>query len=171
MDKLRQRIPERAELADLLDIVDLLYETGIRRGEAQELKWSDVDLEKEQITIRPHKGAYERRVPIGANIVSVLRSRRRRMPNSEFVFGNSARALLRRAGTQFGDLTSSVLGRRLSLRSLRHAFALRWMDSGADIGALTAVLGIQSVETTLKVFDSSRQQLEQLQKLRAAFGG
>jgi integrase len=171
MEKLRQLISQWANSTDLLDVVDLLYETGMRRREAQGLKWSDVDLEKQLITIRPGKSAYERRFPVGANIVSLLRYRRKRVASSEFVFGNSACAILRRAGIQFSELTSRALGRRLGLHLLRHAFAHRWMHSGGDISSLAAVLGHSSVQTTLKVYVSRERQREQLRKVVAAFGG
>lgn len=171
MATLRQLISERADSSDLLDVVDLFYGTGIRRREAQELKWSDIDLEQQLITIRPDKGAYERRMPIAANLVSVLRNHRQRLPDSEFVFGNSADALLRRAGIQFSELTSRALGRRLGLHSLRQAFARRWMLSGGDISSLAAVLGHSSVQTTFKVYVSRELQRELLRKAVAAFGG
>ncbi len=170
MAKLRQLIFERENSTDLLEVVDLLYGTGIRRRKAQELKWSDIDLEQQLITIRSDKGAHERRIPIAANLASVLRNRHQRLPDSEFVFGNSADALFRRAGIQFSELSSRALGRRLGLHSPQ-AFARRWMLSGGGISSLAAVLGHSSVQTTFKVYVSRELQRELLRKAVAAFGG
>ncbi len=63
----------RLEPLTLRTIILLLYCTGLRIGEALSLRFCDVDLKKQILTIRDTKFFKSRLVPIGANLCSVLK--------------------------------------------------------------------------------------------------
>lgn len=146
---------------DVVDTVTIIDSTGVRRGELQELRWEDVDLERREMTIKTGRNGRDRSIPLADNLIDILRARRDRQPDSVFVLGGSPRATLSLVAHRLRILSGRVLGRPLSLYSLRHAFAARWMSVGGDLPVLMYILGHRSVYTTLKIF-MSRDQLARL---------
>src|SRR5271157_4941378 len=59
-------------------LIIVLYGTGLRLGEATRLKHEDVDFRKTALTIRETKFGKSRLVPIGKDLVSILRLYRMR---------------------------------------------------------------------------------------------
>lgn len=149
---------------DFADVVDILYETGIRVGELQRLSWNDVNFDRRRLSV----GSIDRSVPITANVSEILRRRREHYPECPYVLGSCPRRVINCVRQQFCQLTRSALGRRLALHSLRHAFALRWIKSGGDWLCLALILGHRSVETTVRVFGSPKQRLGSAAKAMAA---
>ena len=89
-------VPDEKEIDDLIAgcsrkvsvVLQLLKETGMRSGEAVELKWIDVNFEKRTITCNmPEKGGNPRVIPnISKKLLAMLQS----LPqNSNRVFGSS----------------------------------------------------------------------------------
>jgi integrase len=50
----------------------MLKETGMRSGEACQLKWTDIDLLNNSVRITPEKGSNPRNLPISNKLVSIL---------------------------------------------------------------------------------------------------
>jgi integrase len=63
--------------------LQLLKETGIRAGEAWNLKWIDIDSEKSTVNIAPEKNSNPRQLKISSNLMSMLNQMPRK---SEHVF-------------------------------------------------------------------------------------
>lgn len=66
-------------------LLAILFYGGLRRAEAADLKWSDIDLEEGLITVRHGKGDKARTIPLLGGL-KYLREWRTRMPDSDFVF-------------------------------------------------------------------------------------
>jgi integrase len=88
-------IPLESELDSLISAVgkktscflQLLKETGMRSGEAWNLKWSDVDMERECVNITPEKNSQARQLKISNRSVAMLNL----MPKKwDFIFRNPA---------------------------------------------------------------------------------
>lgn len=57
----------------LAAFLQLLKETGMRSGEAWNLKWADFDFERKQVRVTPEKGSRPILLPITSNLVAMLK--------------------------------------------------------------------------------------------------
>lgn len=127
--------------------------TGMRKGELLDLKWSDVNLKNRMISIRPDsslKNSEGRDIPINSQLLELLKS----LPKSaEWVFpgadGRSQRNCIKR---------QHLLARRkadlpnLTLHHLRHTFASLAIQQGFDVGAVSKLLGHNSLRITMEIY-------------------
>jgi len=136
-----------------------LYGTGMRTGEALRLRLVDVDLDRAVITIRGTKFYKSRLVPLGADVVQVLRqylatpgrwnqhyrplfqSRQHKRLGHSTVDANFRRLCIL-AGVRRSDTSS----RQPRLHDLRHTFAVHrlteWYKTGANVQLLLPALSI-----------------------------
>ncbi len=121
------------------DLVRLLAYSGMRKSEARNLFWSDVDFEKKQITVKgdPEHGTKNseiRTVPMIADLESLLRRRHKRNKSGRVVPLNECRYSLETA-------CEMVKSPRITHHDLRHLFATRCIESGVDIPTVSRWLG------------------------------
>lgn len=142
-------------------LVELLYGSGIRVGEAEQLEWPDLDLADGMVRIRRGKGGKERRVPIGPPAVRALQALQAGGNGVGPVFLNergqrmsqrSMRRAVKLAGQQAG-----LDG--LHPHALRHSFATHLLDRGADLRGIQELLGHSSLSTTQRYAHVSTQSL------------
>jgi integrase len=112
------------QMNDLHDVVAIILETGIRKGELEELRWSDADLDHSQLVVRSPKCGKIQIVLLRPETVRILKSRRENRHESEFVLGSSPRNLLCRVTRQLRDLCEKNGVNRISLHDLRRAYVL-----------------------------------------------
>ena len=134
-----------------------LYGTGMRIGEAIRLRLADVDLENAVISIRGTKFYKSRLVPLGRDVVRLLReylatpgrwnqhyqplfqSKQRKALSHRLVEG-----AFRRLRTLAGVRRNDVSSHQPRLHDLRHTFAVHrlteWYKSGADVQTLLPAL-------------------------------
>ncbi len=151
-------------------LIRLLYATGIRIGEAMELKDEDVNLNENYIKVKDCKNGKERTIPISSSLVAVCRKyimHRDQLPlggtKSGYFFvklnGNKCGPHLRswfKKCLEKANIT--CIGRNQSPRihDLRHTFAVTSLANMADTGIdlyvslpiLSNYLGHQSLEAT-----------------------
>ncbi|WP_035271447.1 tyrosine-type recombinase/integrase [Desulfonatronum thiodismutans] len=70
---------------DLADLFMTLLLTGLRRNEALGLKWADVDLKWQALTIPDPKNRQPHTLPLGKHLFSIL-ARRKKMSDTDLVF-------------------------------------------------------------------------------------
>ena len=144
-------------------LLELLYATGARIGEAVGLSLGDVDLESGLVRLFG-KGSKERIVPFGRAAGSALREwlapggrplmvplRWARRGDSEAMFLNHRGARLSRQSawlvvSEYGHACG--LEKRLSPHVLRHSCATHLLDHGADLRIVQEMLGHASISTT-----------------------
>lgn len=174
----RERRPlTRAEVHVLLegvqgDPLEALYVTaigtGLRQGELLALRWSDVDLEGQELTVSHSLGRFtheleptktdrsRRTLRLPRTVAAALAAHRARpvMPLTELVFCT-------RNGTPLAsvNVTRAFQGhlRRLGLphqrfHDLRHAFATLQLEDGADLADVSRALGHSTIATTADVY-------------------
>jgi integrase len=151
-------------------LLGLLAVSGLRSGEALELRVEDVDLENGILTVRNSKFGKSRLVPIHPSTVDQLRAyleRRTAQHFSElsphlFISSRGTRLCRRIAYSVFTSLSVSIgLRKKLSgrgprLQDFRHRFAVQtligWYRAGQDVEQrlpiLSTFLGHVSVECT-----------------------
>jgi len=130
------------EAIDVQDVLIILHSTGMRCNELCDLRWSDVDFEERSIIVNSRKTLQVRRIPITDETTAVLRARHERQPNSDYILGSAPRCLLNRIIRQIDVLCDRIGGHRITLHSLRRAFAARWIASGGSPESLASVMGL-----------------------------
>jgi site-specific recombinase XerD len=129
-------------------VIRLMAETGVRAGELVGMLVSDMDINRERVTVRRGKGGKGRVVPFGPqtaqSIDRYIRSRRsHRLSATDalwlgggdqtFGYHGLARALKGRA--QAAGIN------RFHLHLFRHTAATRWLRQGGSEGGLMAIAG------------------------------
>lgn len=157
----------------------LVASTGLRRGEALALHWSDVDLENGELAVRgtlgrvggklvitePKTDRARRRVPLAAPLVAMLRAHRANQANERIEAGNQWRDHGLVFTTEFGTpvdprnvlRTIQIAAQKagmsgIGVHTLRHSAAVAWSESGVHIKAVADLLGHSSVAITGDIY-------------------
>ena len=138
-------------------ILELLYDTGIRRAEIADIRLPDIDLDGGYVLIRG-KGNKERVVPVSVRVCGLLRSYILSVRPC-FLKGNDTGYLIM---NRWGDKMHgqgiwevvrlcaglSKLKTRVTPHALRHTCATHMLRNGAPVRHIQEMLGHESLETT-----------------------
>ena len=149
------------------DIIAFDLNTGLRIGEILSLRWENVDMERNLLSIFALKTHKTRTVPINSDARRVLEVWAMGRKN-EFVFYNHE------TGKPFVDLDAGLaLACRkagiegVTWHKLRHTFASRLVNRGVDIVTVQQLLGHSTVVTTMRYthtnLDSKRNAVAKLE--------
>lgn len=149
-------------------MIELLYSTGIRRGELLELQEEDLDFTQGRMKVRG-KGKKERVLPLlkplKETLEEYLKAKRKAGWNSPYLIltdkGKKAYPKLvhRKLDRYLGQV--STLERR-SPHVLRHSFATHLLDRGADLRAIKELLGHADLSATQIYTHSSIERLKKI---------
>lgn len=173
-----------ADVARLLDAakglryyvaVLVMAATGLRRGEVAGLLWSDVDLDKGELTVRhtlsrvdgtlvltePKTDRSRRRVPLHAGVVTALKGWRTQQLQERLAAGDQWTDTGVVFATEFGtmvdprnllrtvELAAAKAGiEDVGAHTMRHSAAVAWLESGVHIKAAADLLGHSSISIT-----------------------
>lgn len=141
-----------------LAIIEVLFSCGLRVSELINLKISKI-YEKDQFIQITGKGDKTRLVPIGDRALRYLKNYYRHQRNTlviqkgqeDFVFLNRRGKSLTRVMifTIIKELVKKAgIGKNISPHTFRHSFATCLIEGGADLRAIQAMLGHESILTT-----------------------
>jgi site-specific recombinase XerD len=138
----------------------VLFETGITVSEVRALRLTDLDQRTGVLRVRG-KGGQERQMPLGSTCVNYLRSHLRQMSTTtkrglvsrkaggDPLFGAKGKQLLSKNGVSmvFARLRNraGVSASTISPQSLRHSFALRYLQAGGDPHGLQELMGYEGM--------------------------
>lgn len=149
-------------------ILEMLYQTGIRRQEITGLKISDVSLQEQQIKVLG-KGNKERIIPFGTHlkerIAHYLKKREEKccLCESFFVTLNCEAVTWEVIYNAAHEALSTIPGlARHGPHVLRHTFATEMLNNGAQLTAVKELLGHSSISTTVKYTHTSIEQLKSM---------
>jgi integrase len=150
-------IPTEAELDQLIagcsrrmaTFLQLLKETGMRCGEACQLKWTDFDLVNNSVRVTPEKGGNPRNLRISNKLVSMLNE----MPKNEIrAFTYNSDIWIRNFARQRKRIAAKLKNTRLTqitFHTFRHWKATTEYHKTKDILHVKEMLGHKSINNTL----------------------
>jgi len=154
--------------AECADMVRLLAYSGLRLREGTRLRWSDVNLGKNQLAVAGTKSATSRRViplfPSLGTLLAEIRGRRgAERPEARILRVGSCRGALASACAAVGVP-------KMNHHALRHLFATRCIESGVDIPTVSRWLGHADGGTlAMKTYGHLRQEHSQAQAAKVHF--
>jgi integrase len=137
------------------DVILYALNTGSRIGEIFSLRWQDVDLDRGMINSFSHKTQKVRVVPINAAVRRILEFWKLGKKN-EYVFYNQKtgeRFVDLDAGLELACKKAKIEG--VTWHTLRHTFASRLLERGADIITVKELLGHSTVTVTMRYTHSN----------------
>jgi integrase len=136
--------------------LQLLKETGIRAGEAWNVRWIDFDSEKGTINVTPEKNSNPRQLRISNRLVSMLNALPKRY---EYIFRNPQidslssaevfRRLLARQRKKIGKKLQNPRIQQITFKTLRHFKATMEYHRTKDILHVMQLLGHKNIRNTL----------------------
>lgn len=150
-------IPEGVFIDHLKPLVLLALNTGLRRGELFSLEWRDIDFLHNRLTVRAAaaKGAKPRYIPLNATARDVLQRWQKQHKHGDkepagYVFPGDEGKRLDNIASSWRKLTTDAELHDFTFHDLRHTFATKALQAGADIVTLSKLLGHGSLKMTLR---------------------
>lgn len=169
---------EQPNLVQIRDkaILELLFSTGLRVSELANLKKDQVNLEKDEFTVRG-KGSKLRVVFVSHTARHWIGEYlKKRNDDESWLFLRHDRAI-KRSAENFKPLTPRSIQRivqyyakaagitkRITPHTLRHSYATDLLMNGADIRSVQSMLGHASITTTQIYTHVTNQQLREVYK-------
>ncbi len=164
--KVTRKVPVILSLGEVALLLDSLYNikhrammmtayaAGLRTSEVTHLKVSDIDSLRNQIVVRHgSKGGKERCVMLSPLLLACLREYwRLERPGKDWLFPGATPGkpiepeTLRKVCHQ--AVEKANLKKKVTVRSLRHAFATHLLESGANIRLVQVLMGHASLSST-----------------------
>ena len=134
------------------DLVLFYIETGLRKSEALNLKWCDVDLKRKRISIWRTKSNFPRSISMTPMVVEILQRLQMSKHNSarhdDKIFGHIS---VRNFGRTWGAMRTALglqNDEEFVLHALRHTCCTRMVEAGTDLRTVMEWMGHSSLEIT-----------------------
>ena len=151
------------------DIMLLIMNTGMRRGEVLKLMWGHVNFERGSILLKEPKGGKNVTIPMSTGARAVLK---RQKKSSMYIFpgkDGGKRLHIDVQSRKIRDLARLPKTFR-PCHGLRHYFGTKLAEHGTHITVISELLGHKSIEITKRYIDVSRE-LKQAAVEMIAIGG
>lgn len=179
----KQELKKILDAADgwLYDLIYVMANTGVRRGELMGLRWSDVELENKMIRIRqtlvidqekgsvfksPKSDSSIRGIDITDDVVEILRRRKREQEENKAFFGseyineynlvfgkdNGDKFYPKTASDRFKRLAKKLDLGEYNLKTLRHTHATFMLQNNIHPRVVQERLGHSDVKVTLNTY-------------------
>ncbi|WP_426124990.1 tyrosine-type recombinase/integrase [Pseudomonas sp. PSPC2-3] len=139
--------------ADHLEpLVMLSINTGVRRGEAFNLTWADVDLKNKLITVEgdTSKSGQTRHIPLNREALETLTRWKEQGGGKGFVFPSQGGGRLDNVKKSWSGLLTLAKVERFRWHDLRHTFASKLVMAGVPLNTVRDLLGHADIKMTLR---------------------
>lgn len=137
-------------------VLDLLYQTGMRRSELIGLKTGSINREGKSVKVMGKRGK-ERIIPVGDELLASVE--KYMVVRSEVMADKAGDSLIvtEKGGTAYDKLVYRIVNNYLSMVTtldkksphvLRHTFATHMLNRGADLNAIKELLGHANLSAT-----------------------
>ncbi len=140
--------PERYSISNktIVAIIKFLLLTGVRKREAMDMKWSDVDFSKSTWLLKFNKSGKARHIALNTDAIAILNT----MPKiSTYIFANPKTSKpyndIRKT---FDKVMQCADISNMRIHDLRHNFASLAVNSGESLFVVQKLLGHASPQTT-----------------------
>ena len=132
----------------------LAVNTGLRRGELLKLRWRDVELSRQMLTVRGAgaKTGQTRHVPLNSEAIQVMKAWRPMALEPEwcvFVGSESSKPLVA-IKKGWAAVLKAAKVKSFRFHDLRHTFASKLVMAGVDLNTVRELLGHKSIAMTLR---------------------
>ena len=135
-------------------ILTVCYAAGLRVSEAVRLTPKAIDSQRMVIRVAAGKGSKDRYVMLSPKLLDILRAYWRKARPQHWLFpgdlpgqpitASAVEVVCRQVRAQ------AAIGKPVTPHSLRHAFAVHLLESGADVRTIQLLLGHRSLSTTAR---------------------
>ncbi len=141
----------------LRELILFAVNTGLRCGDLLNLKWEEVDIEEQRISLIMGKTRRKLEIPLNETANTILAGKQA-ITHGPYVFYNPV------TGDRFHDLKAGfkAIMKRAGLtgitwHTLRHTFASRLTRSGVDLVTVKELLGHSTISTTMRYAHSNHE--------------
>lgn len=147
-------------------MICLAYAGGLRVSEIVNLKLKDIDSKRMVITLRQGKGKKDRQVMLSEKLLILFREYFKEYKPVIWLFegvknmqysARSVQEVIQQAKKKAG------VNKKGSIHALRHSFATHLLEGGTDLLSIKALLGHNSLRTTMIYTHVSKNHLSKIQ--------
>lgn len=145
----------------------LLFRTGLRLGEALELRWKDIDLKRKMISVRRNfhrghvgtpKSGKGRDIPMTPALTEALKARKGKKGDLLFVTRNDRHIGRTTILRNFHKICDTAELRHIKIHEIRHSFASQLVVKGVHLQVVQQLLGHSDIRMTMRYSHLSPQQ-------------
>ncbi|MBT6995498.1 tyrosine-type recombinase/integrase [Candidatus Woesearchaeota archaeon] len=132
-------------------MIEVLYSSGLRVGEAVKLKIKDIDAERNLIRVNQGKGSKDRQTILSEKLKSdLLKYLCTKRDNEIYLFSKKENHIVLKTAQKIVDNAAkkAKLNKKVTPHMLRHSFATHLLEDGVDIRYIQKLLGHSRLETT-----------------------
>lgn len=143
-------------------ILSLGLSCGLRISEVVNLKWEDLDRERNILNVINGKGRKDRCCVLNDNMIKLLEYYWKEFKSVDYVFNGQNKPQYSTSSIQ--NLVKKHISPNASFHLLRHSYATYALDNGTPITALSPSMGHNSTKTTEIYFHVSNRTLKTIQQ-------
>jgi len=135
----------------LKDVLTIMLDCGMRPGEVFQMRWEDIDWDRNVIFIPRGKTRLARRyLPMSERIITVLQIRRKEQTQGWVFPSVSKPGHLTTVATAFETArTNAGLSKEIKLYSARHTFATKVLAATGNLSLVMRTLGHSNAQTAM----------------------
>lgn len=131
-------------------LIQMGYGTGMRASELVNLKWEDIDFQRNVIHIKRAKGKKDRIVMLSPKLKKGLKLLTDRRQGYVFLTNRNGKYTLRSIEQIVENARKKArINKKISPHSLRHSFATHLLENGTNIRYIRDLLGHSDITTTM----------------------
>ena len=153
--------PDDAYTDHLKPMVLVALNTGMRRGELFNVKWTDINFVSRILTVvgATAKSGKTRHIPLNDEAFEVLQKWYGHRRNSERVFPSHDGGRMDNISTSWAKLMTDAKIKNFRFHDCRHDFASKLVMAGVDLNTVRELLGHSDIKMTLRYAHLAPQKL------------